>query len=131
MPDKPESANQVVDDSDDKVFGVSDIESDTDSMPGLETVYDSKEGVDSVDDKAAEDWLSDVGDDWETPCDVGYMTNELSRVDSKGSLYVKVDLESVGEQFEDPGMYQDSPFVSAPALEEVAAAISGGPSDAH
>ena len=120
-----------MDDSDDKVFGVSDIESDTDSMPGLETVYDSKEGVDSVDDKAAEDWLSDVGDDWETPCDAGYMTNELSRVDSKGSLYVKVDLESVGEQFEDPGMYQDSPFVSAPALEEVAAAISGGPSDAH
>ena len=35
---QPESANQVTDDSDDLAFGISDIESDTESMPKLESV---------------------------------------------------------------------------------------------
>ena len=85
---QPESANQVIDNSDDEAFGVSDIESDTDSMPELETIYDSNEEVDGVDDETVKDWFSDVGDDWRTPCGMGYTMDELSGVDSESSSFL-------------------------------------------
>ena len=105
--DKPESANQVVDDSDDEAFGISDTESDTDSMPELVTVCDSEEEADGIDNEMAEDWFSDFGDDWETPCGMGYSTDELSGIDSEGSSFVDVDLESVSEQAKDLEIDQD------------------------
>ena len=129
LPYQSESMNQVTYDSDDSALGISDIEFDADSIPRLETVYNSEEEVDSVDDKMAKDWFSDVGNDWETLYCMGHATDELSGVDSEGSSFVDIDLESVGEQSEDPGMDQDPPFVSIIALEEIVAAISGGPSD--
>ena len=131
LPDQPESMNQVVGDSDDKAFAISNIESDADSMPELETIYNSKEEINSVDDKTAKGWFLDIGNNWETLRGMGYVTDELSGVDSKGSSFVDVDPELVGEQSEDPEMDQDSPFVSVPALEEITTAISGGPSDIH
>lgn len=59
---QPESANQVADDSDEEAFGVSNIESDANSMPGLE--FDSNEDINCVDDEVAKGWFSDAGDDW-------------------------------------------------------------------
>ena len=68
----PESMNQVVDNSDDDAFNVSDIESDDNSMPGLESAYDSDGEVENEDDKAAKDWFSDVSGDWDILCGMGY-----------------------------------------------------------
>ena len=101
-----ESANQVTDDSDDEAFGVSDIESDAESMPKLESVCDSDE-FDNTRNEALKDWFSDVASNWVTSCDAECMTDELSGVDSECSSFVNVDLESV-----------------VPAMNEIAAAVT-------
>lgn len=78
-------------------------------MPKLLTVLNSDEEIDSIDGEAAKDCFSDVGDDWDNPWGKGYSTDELSGVDSEGSLLVNIDLESVGEKSCDLSMDQDSP----------------------
>ena len=45
-------------------------------MPGLESVYDSDEEINSVSDEVAEDWFSDVGYNCDTLCDVEHMYNQ-------------------------------------------------------
>ena len=57
--------------------------------------------------EASKDWFSDEDSDWVTLCDAECMTNELSGVDSKGSSFVDIGLESV-----------------APAVNEMAAAVA-------
>lgn len=84
--DQPKFANQVADNSDNEALGISDIKSKANSMPGLETAYDSKE-VNSIDDEMTEDWFLDVSNDWDTLCSAGCSTDELSGVDSKGSSF--------------------------------------------
>ena len=79
-----ESANQVTDDSDDEAFGISNIESDAESMPILESVCDSDEFNDTRS-EAPEDWFLDVASDWVTLCGAECMTDELSGVNSEGS----------------------------------------------
>ena len=80
-----ESANHIVEDSDDEAFGVSDSDSVADSVPDLESITDSLDdshsassmpGLMSVSDSSDEgdvgseynkdDWFSDVGDDLNT-----------------------------------------------------------------
>ena len=52
---QPKAANKVAVNLDNKAFDVSDIESDAESMPKLESVYDSEEEVDSVNSETAKD----------------------------------------------------------------------------
>ena len=70
----------------------------------------------------------DVGDDWETSWSEGFKTDELSWVDSKGSSFVNVDLESVGERSGDGSRL---PFIPMSVMKEITAAISTGTSDTH
>ena len=90
-----------MDDSDNEAFGVSNIESDTDSMPRLGTVYDSKEEVYSVDDETVKDWFSDVGDDWETLCGMGYVLwFNLRKLKSMNSN-LRSNLSGLGQRTKD------------------------------
>lgn len=145
---RSESANQAIEDSDDEAFGVSDIESVADSMPALMSVSDSdesesmtesmpslrsvsdssdEEGEGSESDDESEDWFSDVGEDLNTPWGDGYATDELSGINSEGSSYVDVDLESVGEKSSGSVSSYDSPvLVSTTAIEEIAAVVDNG-----
>ena len=141
-----ESANHVVEDSDDEAFGVSDSDSVADSVPDLESIADSSDdshsassmpGLMSVSDSSDEgdvgsdyngdDWFSDVGDDLNTPWGNGCDTDELSRINSEGSLFVDVDLESVGEMSNDE--IHDSPDIIEP--DDVANAAMDGASNAN
>jgi len=113
------SAN-IVEDSDDKdgVFGVTDTDSlpdlqscfdsdsDDDSMPDLQTVSSSSDGgaacdVNDNDDDGGEGWFSEVGNDLDSPWDDGWSTEELSGVKSDRSLLVDVDLDSVSQELND------------------------------
>ena len=57
-------ANQVIEDTDKEAFGVSDVESEADSMPDLISVSDlsDQEDVGSEDRDEPHDWFSYVGD---------------------------------------------------------------------
>ena len=141
-----ESANHVVEDSDNKAFGVSDLDSVADSVPGLESITDSLDdshsassvpGLMSVSDLSDEgdvgsdyngdDWFSDVGNNLNTPWGDGCDTDELSRINSEGSSFVDVDLELVGEMSNDE--IHDSPDIIEPV--DVANAAMDGASNAN
>ena len=126
-----EPANQVVEDLDKEAFGISDSDSVADSMPNLESitnlsddshsaasmhelisVSDSSDEGDTGSDYKEDDWLSDVGDNLNTPWGNGCDANELSRINSKGSSFVDVDLESVGGMSNDE--ICDSPDILEP-----------------
>ena len=143
---RTESANHVVEDSDDEAFGVSDSDSVADSIPDLESIADSSDdshsassmpGLMSVSDSSDEgdvgsdyngdDWFSDVGDDLNTPWGNGCDTDELSGINSEGSSFVDVDLESVGEMSNDE--IRDSPDIIEP--DDVANAAMDGASNAN
>ena len=143
---RTESANHVVEDSDDEAFGVSDSDSVADSVPNLESITDSSDdshsassmpGLMSVSDLSDEgdvgsdyngdDWFSDVGDDLNTPWGDGCDTDELSGINSEGSSFVDVDLELVGEMSNDE--IRDSPDIIEP--DDVANAAMDGASNAN
>ena len=143
---RTESANHIVEDSDDEAFGVSNLDSVADSVPDLESIADSSDdshsassmpGLMSVSDSSdkgdvgsdynRDDWFSDVGDDLNTLWGDGCDTNELSGINSKGSLFVDVDLESVGEMSNDE--IHDSPDIIEP--DDVANAAMDGASNAN
>ena len=126
-----ESANHVVEDLDDEAFGVSDLDSVSDSVPNLESIADSSDdshsassmpGLMSVSDSSdkgdvgsdynEDDWFSDVGDDLNTPWGDGCDTDELSGINSEGSSFVDIDLESVGEMSNNE--IRDSPDIIEP-----------------
>ena len=131
---------------DDEAFGVSDSDSVADSIPNLESITDSLDdshsassmpGLMSVSDLSdkddvgsdynGDDWFSDVGDDLNTLWGNGCDTNELSGINSEGSSFVDVDLESVGEMSND-GIH-DSPDIIEP--DDVANAAMDGASNAN
>ena len=131
---------------DDEAFGVSDSDSVADSIPDLESITDSLDdshsassmpGLMSVSDLSdkddvgsdynGDDWFSDIGDDLNTLWGNGCDTNELSGINSEGSLFVDVDLESVGEMSNDG--IRDSPDIIEP--DDVANAAMDGASNAN
>ena len=141
-----ESANHVVEDLDDEAFGVSNSDSVSDSVPNLESIADSSDdshsassmpGLMSVSDSSdkgdvgsdynEDDWFSDVGDDLNTLWGDGCDTDELSGINSEGSSFVDVDLESVGEMSNDE--IRDSPDIIKP--DDVANAAMDGASNAN
>ena len=65
------------------------------------SVTSNEEDVGSEGGDKPDDWFSDVGENLSTLSGDGYETDELTRVDSQGSLFVDVDLELVGEGFSD------------------------------
>ena len=120
-----------MEDSDDEAFGVSNSDSVADSMPDLESITDSLDDShsaasmpelisvsnssdegDAGSDYNEDDWFSDVGDDLNTLWGDGCDANELSRINSKGSSFVDVDLESVGGMSNDE--IHDSPDILEP-----------------
>ena len=82
------------------------------SVPGLMSVSDLSDEGDLGSDYNGDDWFSDVGEDLNTPWGDGCDTDELSRINSEGSSFVDVDLESVGEISNDE--IRDSPDIIEP-----------------
>jgi len=142
------SANIAMEsDDEDGVFGVSDADSmpdlqsvsdsssegsAEDSMPTLLTVLsssdsDSAQDIEECDD-GGEDWFSEIGDDQDSLWGDGWDTKELSGIDSNHSLFVDVDLDSVGEK--SCNRFCDSPNFPEPedaaALDSTGSAFANG-----
>ena len=96
-------------------------------MPGLMSVSDSSDEGDVGSDYNKDDWFSDVGDDLNTPWGDGCDTDELSGINSEGSLFVDVDLELVGGMSNDE--IHDSPDIIEP--DDVANAAMDGALNAN